>query len=392
MHPMERLLLACAMLLAGSPALAQTWAQSSAPTRYWWSMASSADGNKLVALVGGVPYATAIYTSSDAGASWTSNSVPSVEWWSVASSADGNRLLAAAYGSGGLFTSTNSGATWVSNTVPGSAWFSVASSADGLKLVAVAGGGQALGPIYTSTNAGAAWVSNTAPSAHWEAVASSADGTRLTAMAGSGYYTSTNSGLTWASNGLTSVTWGAIACSADGTKLVAAVVISGTHRMLTSSDSGATWLTNTAPIARVASVASSADGVQLVAVEADRVWFSTNSGATWASNNVAGFWHTVASSADGAKWAVGDASPGGIWLSQTTPAPKLNLLPSGARLTASWIVPSANFTLQQNLALSTTNWTDVTNAPTLNLSTLQYEVELSPSLGSAFYRLSGPGP
>src|SRR5690349_20272857 len=106
------------MLLAGADAPAQTWTKTSAPKYYWWSVASSADGSKLVALIGGVPYATAIYTSADGGASWISNNVPSVQWWSVASSADGVKFVAAAYGAGGIFTSTNSGATWVSNNIP----------------------------------------------------------------------------------------------------------------------------------------------------------------------------------------------------------------------------------------------------------------------------------
>src|ERR1051326_5696997 len=92
----------CGTFITLSSAFGQTLTKTTAPANYWWSIASSADGNKLVALIGGAPYAKAIYTSSDSGASWTSNGVPSVEWWSVASSADGMKLVAAAYGSGGL--------------------------------------------------------------------------------------------------------------------------------------------------------------------------------------------------------------------------------------------------------------------------------------------------
>jgi hypothetical protein len=108
------------------------------------------------------------------------------------------------------------------------------------------------------------------------------------------------------------------------------------------------------------------------------------------SNNVTGFWRSVASSADGGKGIVVDASPGGIWGSQTTPAPQLNLSSSGSQLTASWLIPSTNFVLQQNLDLTTTNWTDVTNQPALNLANLQYQVRLSPSNGNGFYRLATP--
>jgi len=46
--------------------------------------------------------------------------------------------------------------------------------------------------------------------------------------------------------------------------------------------------------------------------------------------------------------------------------------------------------LQQNLDLTTTNWTDVTNPPALNLTSLQDEVVLSPTNSSGFYRLKTP--
>jgi hypothetical protein len=381
----------CGSLFASSPAFAQIWMQTKAPTNFWQAIAASADGTKLVALVGGVPYAKVIYTSMDSGATWTSNAVPAVEWWSVASSADGSKLIAAAsYGGSGIYTSTNSGTTWATNNAPGYPWYSVASSADGAKLVAVAGGQQVTGPIYTSTNSGETWGSNNAPSNYWVAVASSADGTKLTAMAENNYYTTTNSGTNWMSNSIPSVTWGAVACSADGTKVVAAVIVAGTHRIFTSTNFGVNWATNNAPVSRVSSVASSADGVKLLAAEQNRIWFSTNSGTTWTSNNVTGFWRGAASSADGGAWVAADGGPGGIWTSQTTPAPRLNLAPSGGQLTLSWIVPSTNFVLQQNLDLATTNWTNVTNQPALNLTNLQYQAGLLPSNAGSFYRLAMP--
>jgi len=63
---------------------------------------------------------------------------PSTNWTAVASSADGNKLVAAAYG-GLIYTSTNSGDTWTQCTnAPDEGWESVASSADGTTLVAVA--------------------------------------------------------------------------------------------------------------------------------------------------------------------------------------------------------------------------------------------------------------
>src|SRR5258705_13907204 len=72
-------------------ALAEVWTRSpSAPRKYWQSVAASADGRKLVAVV---PMEV-IYTSSDSGVSWTPSTGPVEAWQSVASSADGDRLVA----------------------------------------------------------------------------------------------------------------------------------------------------------------------------------------------------------------------------------------------------------------------------------------------------------
>ena len=116
----------------------------------WGSVASSADGRKLVAAV----YASSvvqsngvdvyfdgpIYTSADSGNTWTMTSAPSNHWQSVASSADGNTLVAAV-SSGLIYTSTNSGTTWIPADAPGTNWQDVACSEDGSKLFAVVNGG-----------------------------------------------------------------------------------------------------------------------------------------------------------------------------------------------------------------------------------------------------------
>ena len=80
----------------------------------------------------------------------------------------------------------------------------------------------------------------------------------------------------------------------------------------------------------------------------------------------------------------------GIYTSYTTPAPSLDIASCDTTLALSWIVSSTNFVLQQNLDLTTTNWTDVTNTPALNLTNLQNEVMMLPSNSSSFYRLKTP--
>jgi hypothetical protein len=78
---------------------------------------------------------------------------------------------------------------------------------------------------------------------------------------------------------------------------------------------------------------------------------------------------------------------GGIWTLHSTPTPVLSITPSGSNVILSWIVPSVEFVLQENSALGTTNWTTVTTPPTLNLTSLQNQVMVSPSSGHRFYRL-----
>jgi photosystem II stability/assembly factor-like uncharacterized protein len=70
-----------------------------------------------------------IYISADSGATWTQTSAPTnYDWFSVASSADGNQLVAVgsdlSFSQGVIFTSTNSGATWIQQTNPiNKTWF-----------------------------------------------------------------------------------------------------------------------------------------------------------------------------------------------------------------------------------------------------------------------------
>jgi len=138
-------------------ASAQSWAIIGAPWGHWNSVASSADGTKLVAAGGGYPCRFdcglelfPIYTSADSGVTWTPTSTPNNTWSSAACSADGTKLVAAASGLGGdglIYTSPDSGASWmpINLAVPGYPVVAVASSADGGKLVAAT----AIGAIYT---------------------------------------------------------------------------------------------------------------------------------------------------------------------------------------------------------------------------------------------------
>ena len=106
---------------------------TSAGSRNWQDLASSANGTKLIAGV----YGGYLYTSTDSGVTWTQQTAAgSRSWQSLASSADGTKLIAGVYG-GYLYTSTDSGVTWTQQMSPGTgAWQTLSSSADGSKVVA----------------------------------------------------------------------------------------------------------------------------------------------------------------------------------------------------------------------------------------------------------------
>jgi len=145
------------------------------------AVASSADGAKQIAMCG---YGD-ISTSTDFGNTWTTQTnYAGINWESVATSADGTKLIA----SGGhqLYTSTDSGTTWTARDEIRN-WSSVASSSDGTKLVAADYGlfnnsyfyG---GHLYTSIDSGVTWIPHES-NRPWASVASSADGSRLIAAA-----------------------------------------------------------------------------------------------------------------------------------------------------------------------------------------------------------------
>jgi hypothetical protein len=424
---------ASALLLAiVSPSRAQDWTSTSAPNGIgcvWTSVASSADGAKLVAAS---PTLGLMETSTDSGATWSACGAPSNAWYSVASSADGTRLAAVTF-NGSVYTSPDSGGTWtdvldvpINSTFPIRNFLpSIASSADGTKLAAMVcpnGTGQW---IIISTNSGATWVTNYSGAFYANtngggarssfgsvvsSVASSADGTKLAvAFAAGDVCTSVDGGLNWTSNNLPQFNWNSIASSADGKKLVLATGLVGllSTPIYLSTNGGSTWQMSGAPTNLNTSwraVASSADGSRLVAVcgwglnnspQFGRIYTSADSGLTWVANNAFHtFWSSVASSADGRKLVatIGvDSSgivEGGICISQSTPAPCLNITPQGDGIALSWIVPSANFVLQQNSDLTTTNWTDVVISPALNLTKLQYQLTVPLTGSLQYYRLA----
>jgi photosystem II stability/assembly factor-like uncharacterized protein len=252
---MKTLLLAaifcCGIFAMVNFAFGQTWVPTSAPITNWVTVASSADGNNLVAasrdMFGSSP--GLLYTSTNSGLTWMSNLVSRLGFSSVASSADGSILVAAPF-AGGIYVSTNGGSLWTQPTnVPSLTTLSVASSANGTIMYEVYVSGSR--HFFVSTNAGATWTSNNMPSPLLavNGIASSSDGTKLVAVANK-LYTSTNSGITWISNNVPDEFWTSVASSADGKILTAVchtVVDGPVGEIFTSTNFGDTWTQDNAP-------------------------------------------------------------------------------------------------------------------------------------------------
>jgi hypothetical protein len=390
-------------LLGGSPSCsAQEWTATGAPATNWSSVASSADGSKLVAAVNG----GFIYTSTNSGSTWVATSAPTNSWRAVASSVDGARLFAASDSGEGLYSSADSGSTW-QPTGPGGQFFnSIACSADGTKLAATDYGSRAF-----STNSGATWTyleSALPAGAAFVLVSTSADGNtpvfvRIDVTSSSSMFT--GSLTTNYFDDVLARFWGglctSVAMCADGTRFAAVIYAyrasppgstncGGT--ILTWSAAGPTVVTNCTSVTNWNSVATSADGMRLVAVASGgAIYTSTDAGVSWGPASVTNAsWAAVASSADGAK-LVAAAYGGGIYTWQTIPAPVLNVTTSAnGLLVISWRVPSMTFTLQETSDLATSHWTPVGVSPTLNYGTLQYQVTLPKPQGTVFYRLASP--
>ncbi|HEX5220981.1 MAG TPA: sialidase family protein, partial [Verrucomicrobiae bacterium] len=226
--------------------------------------------------------------TENVGFLWRTNE-SSRSWDSVASSADGSKLVAVV-SPGNIFTSTNYGVTWgqQASAMGNLNWNSVASSADGTRLVAAVNGGN----IYVSANSGTNWGSPFG-TATWTGVASSWNGSNLVACSGSaGIYTSVNGGASWTPR-VGAASWTGVASSGNGSNLVAA--LQGGQIQI-STNAGASW-TPRGSIGSWTCVASSADGSTLVAGQnAGFVYVSLDSGLTWIPNGVSANWTSVSCS------------------------------------------------------------------------------------------------
>jgi hypothetical protein len=355
-------------------------------------------------------------------------------WTALAFSSDGGSLFALA--SNVLFLSTNSGAGWT--RIGGANFSCFVPSSDGSAVAGVAGGA-----LYLTTNLASPnvkWTTNSTP-AVFGLFAGSADLRVLAACGNNNLYISTNTGATWnlaLPGGYTN--WGSTAVSADGTEFVAlATFPAGSYNrqsavVLVSTDSAATWRTSATfgGIPYYFAIAASANG-QTLALVAELAYFSSDRGNTWqlggelvltgltqlalsatgqtiiAANNASvppellvspdfgGHWFGSSGgadypqgnakiglvSADGAKFAA--LSSSNIFISEPNPPPLLTVRATPATIQLSWLQPVANYLLQQSPDLKT--WSPVTTPPQLNITNLQYQLQLPRSPTQTFFRL-----
>jgi len=93
-------------------------------------------------------------------------------------------------------------------------------------------------------------------------------------------------------------------------------------------------------------------------------------------------WYSVVSAPNGSKLVLTGGS------SQSAPA--LSIIHSGNGVIISWPSSFPNFSLQQNIDLTTTNWIDVTNS--VNAVGEENQVIISPAVDNNFYRLKSQSP
>jgi hypothetical protein len=175
-----------------------------------------------------------------------------------------------------------------------------------------------------------------------------------------------------------------VACSADGKKVVAC---GSGSALYFSRDGGANWKPIPEVFGFFTGASCSADGSRMVVISnGGQIYTSSDSGANWVSNNAPKLgWQEVAASRD-ANLIVAAVPSDQIYTLRL--APTLNFTFGSGKGLLSWPWPSAGFTLEHNVDLSTTNWQAVGNG--LLLTNWQFQVTVDTTNQQDFFRLKAP--
>lgn len=162
-----------------SPDAGDTWvARGTAGNRNWTGVACSADGYNIIA-----SSSAGAYVSHDRGATWASPLTGN--FTAVACSSDGQRMVAGLNASA-IYTSSDAGANWVKRDASGlRSWRAMTCSADGSIVAATSPDG-----ISISVDGGGAWAVR-AGARDWRGITCSQDAGRIAAASfGNFIYTS----------------------------------------------------------------------------------------------------------------------------------------------------------------------------------------------------------
>ncbi|MCX6853297.1 MAG: sialidase family protein, partial [Verrucomicrobia bacterium] len=331
------------ILLLGNPVFAAWVKLDPPPSRAAWSsIASSANGSRMGAVVDG----GYIWISTDAGATWNARVMAGIRnWKSIAISDNGNRMVATETKTtkrdffGDIIT-TYSSEIWISND-GGVTWalsFSRASgylkeiviTPDGRKIAAVGYGG-----VLISVDGGVTWTPHTVPAQTssvsnslvpsvtltqpdmtpiWISAAFSNNAGRLWMVGYPHGYSgadqilvSDDDGANWSRVPGLSLFSGKITVSPDGQKVVIASTGYNDSRIWVSIDAGSTWTEQkVAGLHAWVSVAISSDDMIIAAASANGgLWLTRDGGSSWQQAFAAGsrFWCDIACSSDGTQLA-----------------------------------------------------------------------------------------
>lgn len=280
---------------------------------FFTAIAASSDAKKIISGVTGI----GIRRSTDGGANWTLTSAPSKPWYSLVSSADGVNLVAAS-DDGELYYSVNSGDTWSPSMI---VWggspqksYGLTISANGQHVVLGTKNG-----IFFSDDAGANFSASrissvaAAPASalpvHAYLPAISSNGRTILAAEWDVIYRSTDGGISWTAatldGGGTFRGFNGIWHSQSSNLALTAANGLGVFK---SSDGGSTWtalippmLTGGAGSTDYCGVNASDDAVRILVTScAGNLALSLDGGVTWNYSGNTGGWMGLVSQDGGA--------------------------------------------------------------------------------------------
>ncbi len=255
-------------------------------------------------------------------------------WFNIAVSYDGSTIAAGEAGDAQdrFVVSTDGGLTWNTSNASGPYAAIINGSAEASSGDFMAGssnGAMRVRGSSFSTDSGASYTPYL-PGSHvggtWaRSVAASSSGAVLGGAFGSGMdwcngqyvfcggalYLSTDFGANWFASMSGNIT--GVAISSDGSIVFAASPGTGYGNnndgyIYKSTDSGSSWNVTGAPAGSWYHLASSADTSKLAAISASSLYYSSDSGDSWAGRS--GAWNNLAMSGDGSKLVASKASSG----------------------------------------------------------------------------------